>query len=394
MALLLACFWLLGTAAYGQRTKEQLEAERQANLRKIGEMSTILERTATQRKTTINELYALNRQIELQEGVLGTLQAEIKSLDGEISELDVFIAALEDDLDALRKEYAALLYSAQKANLDDNGLLFLLAADSFNEFWMRLSYIKDYGETRREQAEQIRMVRDALTRQLASAAAKKQEQEDLYASQLEEQDKLVQLKEAQGVLIADLGTREGELKEEIARRRKEVEALENTIAELVRKELERRNSTVGPTPLAPEAEALSANFQSNRRKLPWPVASGFISLRFGRQDHPVIRGAKINNDGIDIRTNANQTVMAVFDGTVTSVAVVPPPYYYAVIIRHGDYFTVYTKLREVMVKNGQQVKARDALGKVATNNDGVSELQFQIRRGTELLNPEEWIKKQ
>ncbi|HAA13143.1 MAG TPA: hypothetical protein DCE41_16210 [Cytophagales bacterium] len=127
--------------------------------------------------------------------------------------------------------------------------------------------------------------------------------------------------------------------------------------------------------------------------MPGPVASGFISLKFGRQPHPVIRGTEINNDGVDIRTNSGEQVRAVFDGTVTSVAVVPPPYHYAVIISHGDYFTVYTKLKEVTVKNGQRVRARDPIGYVFTNNEGVAELQFQVRRGTELLNPVDWLTK-
>lgn len=378
---------------FAQKSKAQLEAERQASIKQINEMSTILERTTSRRSNSIDELYAINRRVEAQEEYLGTIQAEVSALEGEITELDEFIQALEADLQAFKDEYAALLYSAQKANLSDNRLLFMLSAQSFNEFWMRLNYMRQYGETRRDQAEQIRFVRDELTRQLADAALKKDEQEELYASQLVEQKKLEGLKDKQSDLISSLGNEEERLKSEIAQRKKEVEALEETIAELVRKELERRNNTVGPAPATPAAEALSAGFQSNRKKLPWPVASGFISLRFGRQKHPVIRGAEINNDGIDIRTNANETALAVFDGTVTNVAVMPPPYYYAVLIRHGEYFTVYTKVTDVLVKSGQTVRTKDPIGTVVTNGDGITELQFQIRRSTDLLNPEQWLKR-
>lgn len=378
---------------FAQKSKTQLEAERQASIKQINEMSTILERTTSRRSNSIDELYAINRRVEAQEEYLGTIQAEVSALEGEITELDEFIQALEADLQAFKDEYAVLLYSAQKANLSDNRLLFMLSAQSFNEFWMRLNYMRQYGETRRDQAEQIRFVRDELTRQLADAALKKDEQEELYASQLVEQKKLEGLKDKQSDLISSLGNEEERLKSEIAQRKKEVEALEETIAELVRKELERRNNTVGPAPATPAAEALSAEFQSNRKKLPWPVASGFISLRFGRQKHPVIRGAEINNDGIDIRTNANETALAVFDGTVTNVAVMPPPYYYAVLIRHGEYFTVYTKVTDVLVKSGQTVRTKDPIGTVVTNGDGITELQFQIRRSTDLLNPEQWLKR-
>ena len=381
----------LSPGALAQKSKAQLEAERRANLDKINQMSEILQKTASQRKNTVSELYAINRQIEAQETYLGTLQQEINALEGEITELDLFIQALEEDLTSLKEEYGALLYTAQKANLEQNRMLFLLSAQSFNEFWMRLNYMKQYGETRVDQAEQIRFVKDALIRQLADAAEKKNEREVLFANRLDEQDKLRELKQEQNNLVAELGKREGELQAEIAKRREEVEKLEDLIADLVRKELERRNNTVGPAPAAPDATALSDNFLSNRHKLPWPVNSGFVALRFGRQPHPVIRGAEINNNGVDIRTNGEETVHAVFQGTVASVAVVPPPYHYAVIIRHGEYFTVYTKLKDVTVKTGQQVNARDPIGTVITNGEGVSELQFQVRRNTQLLNPEDWL---
>ncbi|HAA21437.1 MAG TPA: peptidase M23 [Cytophagales bacterium] len=391
LTLLLLC--LGTTTVWAQRSKAELEAERAASLKQINEMSAILQRTSSEKKNSLSQLYAINRQIEAQENYLNTLEEEIITLEGEITELDLFIEALENDLQALREEYAALLYTAQKANLEDNRLLFLLSASSFNDLWMRLNYMQKYGETRRDQSEQIRFVRDALARQLADAAEKKNERESLYTSQLEEQEKLTALKETQNGLVADLSQEEDQLEAQITQRKAEVEELENTIAELVRVELERRNSTVGPSPQAPEAEELTDNFQGNHRKLPWPVASGFISLKFGRQPHPVIRGTEINNDGVDIRTNSGEQVRAVFDGTVTSVAVVPPPYHYAVIISHGDYFTVYTKLKEVTVKNGQRVMARDPIGYVFTNNEGVAELQFQVRRGTELLNPVDWLTK-
>ncbi|WP_158023033.1 murein hydrolase activator EnvC family protein, partial [Hymenobacter coccineus] len=142
--------------------------------------------------------------------------------------------------------------------------------------------------------------------------------------------------------------------------------------------------------LTPETALVASNFAGNKGRLPWPVGRGFISQRFGRHPHPVLRHVVVENRGIDIQTGAGEPVRACFDGkvlTITSIAGMNT----IVMIQHGDYFTVYAKMRTVSVSDGQRVRARDVIGTVAAGSDGTSELQFQVWHNSSNLNPESWL---
>lgn len=148
---------------------------------------------------------------------------------------------------------------------------------------------------------------------------------------------------------------------------------------------ERRNNNLND-----EETALASSFTASRARLPWPVTKGFISDRFGRKPHPVLRGIYVENQGVDIQTNAGEGVRTVYDGIVQDVTSMPGMNN-VVAIQHGDYFTVYAKLRSVSVRAGQRVKARESIGTVATDKNGVSEIQFQIWKEFTKLNPESWL---
>jgi septal ring factor EnvC (AmiA/AmiB activator) len=142
------------------------------------------------------------------------------------------------------------------------------------------------------------------------------------------------------------------------------------------------NATVGPN-------LLSTSFEENKNKFSWPV-SGFISQKFGRQNHPVLKGIILQNDGINIQTTEGEVVKSIFDGEVRRVAFIPA-IGTSVIINHGDYFSVYSGLKDVYVKMGQKVTSRQDLGVVQVNTEGISELRFQIRKNIVALNPEDWL---
>jgi septal ring factor EnvC (AmiA/AmiB activator) len=135
---------------------------------------------------------------------------------------------------------------------------------------------------------------------------------------------------------------------------------------------------------------LSSSFEENRSKFPWPV-SGFVSQKFGRQEHPVLKGIVLQNDGINIQTKQEEKVKCIFEGEVRAVAFIPS-IGTSVIISHGEYFTVYSGLKDVLVKKGQKVNLNQEIGQVQINSDGVSELRFQIRKSTVALDPQSWLK--
>ena len=265
---------------------------------------------------------------------------------------------------------------------------------------------------------------------------KQEQQGQLLNTQVAEKNNLVTLKTQQDQVVTKLSKQEQGLRQELADRQRAISRLDNLIADRVREEIARaarvaaakaaaraaareraeraaastpgRTSTEAPArtysepaepaepvrtdrvTLTPETAVLSSSFADNRGRLLWPVAKGFISQRFGRHNHPVLKNVVVENRGIDIQTGSGEAVRSIFDGKVLTVASVPGMNN-IVMIQHGEYFTVYAKLRSVSVSEGQTVKMRQQIGTVYTSSEGTSEVQFQVWRNSSNLNPENWL---
>ncbi|WP_170147854.1 murein hydrolase activator EnvC family protein [Marinoscillum furvescens] len=385
LGLLLLIF---STSLHAQKTKSQLEQEKRENLSKIAEAEKILSDTESEKKATLGQLRALNQQIAAREGLISSLNQEISLLDGEISDLNIIVRALQADLKRLKEEYAAMIYSSYKANQGYSKLTFLFSARTFNQLFMRLKYLEQYADARKIQVRQIEEVSRELEDQRGKVEIKRAEQRTLLDQQLAENRKLIRLKSKQSNLVQELTKKEKELQKELANRKKAVERLDNLIAEIVRKELE-RSKTLSSSAIADEEE-VSASFEANKNKLAWPVSSGFISSKFGKHPHPVMKGIIQDNPGVDIQTQKGEQVKSVYDGKVIQIAYVPGMYN-VVILQHGEYYTVYSRLREVNVKKGNVVKKDQAIGSVHTDKDGVSEVHFEVWKNYAKLDPEKWL---
>ena len=385
----LALLLVLSTKpAQAQKSRKQLEKERTENLRKIKEASSILKQTQKERRVSLGQLRALNAQINGIANLINTLKQEISLLNTEMAELDGIVQALEGDLQALKKEYGAMLYAASKYRRQEDQLFFVFSSKGFSQLLGRLKYLEQYVEARKKQAELIMLVTEELVMQREQVEAKKLEKDRLLGTQVTEGEKLKTLRSSKTKLVKQLTAREKDLKAEVASRNASVARLDEAIATAIKEEIQKTEGLAS----TPAGELLSANFAENRKHMPWPVGAGFISEKFGEHPHPVHRGVKTKNSGVDIQTNKGEKVKAVFDGTVKHVLSVPGMNQ-AVLISHGDYFTLYARLGNVDVEVGQEVKAKDIIGEVYTNSDGVSEVQFQVWRLTKKLNPEEWLSK-
>lgn len=381
-------FLLLFFSAFSQKTKSQLEQEKRENLRKIAEAEKILNDTESEKKATLGQLSAINEQITGREGLISSLNEEIGLLDGEISDLSIIVTSLQNDLKNLKKEYAAMIFSGYKANHGYSKLTFLFSASTFNQLFMRLKYLEQYSEARQIQARQIEEVSIELNGQKNVVEVKRAEQRVLLNQQLTENMKLIRLKNRQNNLILALTKKEKELKSELSERKQAVDRLDNLIAEIVRNELE-RSKNLSSSAIANEEE-LTALFESGKNRLSWPVSSGFISSRFGKHPHPVIKRVIEDNPGIDIQTSQSAKVRSVHDGKVIAIAFVPGMNN-VIILQHGEYYTLYARLKEVNVKKGSLVKKEDYIGEVYTDKDGVSEVHFEVWKNYVKLNPELWL---
>jgi murein hydrolase activator len=386
--LFLLLFSLLCFPALAQKkSKSQLQKEKQQSLQKISEVEKILKQTSTQRKNSIGELSALNERIREQERLIAGIKDELRYLDSEITENNDIISVLEEDLDKLKSEYAAMLYAAQKANNSTTKLAFLFSSKSFDQVIMRLKYMEQYSEARRHQADQIMKVQGELSGQVKQIQTKRDEKNSLLNDQVRENDNLASLKNKQNMLVRTLEKEEKKLRRDLEDTRKAVAKLDKLIDEIIKEELARASSKAKSA----DVIALSASFEENKNKFPWPVSSGFVSLGFGRQNHPVLKGIVLQNNGVNIQTKEDERVKTIFEGEVRKVAFIPT-LGSTVIINHGEYLTVYAGLKEVFVKAGQKVSTNQEIGKVFSNNDGVSELRFQIFKNTTALDPQAWLR--
>lgn len=379
--------------AFGQqKSKAQLQQERSDNLKKIQEASETLEKTSTKKKASVGQLNALKYQISVRLKVINSIQEEVKLLNGEIADNLDIIASLEEDIAGLKQEYVAMVYSAYKARNGQDKLTFLFSAKSFNQLLRRMEYMEQYSIVRKKQVKQIMAVQETLLEENISVEISRIEKAALLDEKRSENASLVSLRKSQQSVLAKLRKEENQLKKELAERRESLKALDKLISELIKREVE---AAAKAAALANNtaAAALSEDFSKNKLKLPWPT-SGFVSQKFGRTRDPVLKMVERNSPGIEIQTTPSSEATSVFKGKVTAVALIQG-FNKAVIIKHGDYYTVYAKLSEVYVKKGEDINIGDKVGKIFTGNDGIAELHFELweskENGTSKLNPERWL---
>ncbi|WP_276498847.1 murein hydrolase activator EnvC family protein [Pontibacter litorisediminis] len=391
------------TVAQKAKSKAQLEKEKKENLARIKEANRILQQTTKQKQASIGQLTAIKEKITVQQGVIENISRELSLLDSDMRETEGIVGSLQNDLQKLKEEYATMVYAASKTANSYNKLMFLFASDSFNQFVMRLRYLQQYSEARKKQVELISKVQAALSGQLAVLETKKEQKQSLLNRQLAENKNLQNLQQQQNTMISRLSQQESNLKKEVAQRQESVRKLDKLIADIVREEIARAaraareagketSGSPNKVTLTPEAALISSSFAGNKGRLAWPVERGFVSQKFGRHNHPVLKGVVVENRGVDIQTAQGATARAIFEGKVLTVATVPGMNN-IVMVQHGEYFTVYAKLKTVSVKPGQDIKLKDTIGTIYTDSDGTTELQFQIWKNSSNMNPESWIAK-
>lgn len=389
-------------SASAQKSKSQLEKEKQENLRKIKETTKLLSQTKKQKEATLGQLTLLSKEIEARTEVITSIAEEVKFLDEDIRTVQSVISAMENDLEALKKEYAEMIYQASKTQSYHDKLTFIFSAEDFNQLMMRLKYFQQYSEARKYQVEQIEKVKAELASQRVKLQVAKEEKNNLLSDQLKQQENLSQLKTEQDEVVKQLSQKEQKLMKEVSDREKSNKKLDKLIEDIVKREIEkarreeeRRRALEAKNKVkvaaTPAVSALSTSFAANAKKLPWPVEHGQISQKFGKHPHPVLGSSVVvENLGVDILTLQNEPVRAVFSGKVIRIADVPGMNR-IVMIQHGEYYTVYARLKSVSVTTGQTVSTKDIIGYVYTNKEGSSELQFQVWRKDQKMDPELWL---
>jgi len=411
--LFLLLFLLSASVAFGQSSAE-LKRKKEALQREIDLLQKNANKVANNKRLTLSQINALNAKIRLMQNKIGVINSEMKNLDNQIHENTNTVQNLKGQLGQLKKEYASMIRFAQRNRSSYDKMMFIFAARDFNQAYMRIKYLQQFGQYRKKQADYIQGKQKDLNYKIVILDKNLKEKSSLLHEQENEKNKLGKNKNEQSRVLNKFSKEERQYKQDISERKKLQVQLDRNIRAAISREIEiarkkaeeeerlaaasakadnkpapvaKAKTTAGYLTATPEAAKLSTAFESNRGSLPWPVATGSITERFGKH----MEGqASYVNDGVNIETAENSPVRAVFNGKVTTVMDQFGKYF--VLIQHGQYFTVYQNLKSVTVAKGEEVSTKQTIGTVA-NSEGTPQLQFQIRRGMVAQNPEAWIAK-
>ncbi len=378
-------FIALTVSVFGQKDRTELEAQRKALESQIKSTTEILQKTQKSKTKTVNQLKALNAQIRQRQELLESINRELKQVDQETAvqernktEAELAIRELESRLtNALQTTYV-------RSQLQPTWI-FILSAQSIGQALARWVYLRQYKSYILHQMQSLARKKEKHLTLIHQLEENRKAKTLLFHSEEEHKKEIQAEQKTQQSLVNDLGKEEKKLKSQLASTTEKKKKLDDEIARLIREEGIKMTSS--GLSAAPETKALNEQFSANKGKLPWPVSRGLITDKFGEHPHPVLKGIMVQNNGIDIQAEEKAAVKSLFGGTVASVTKIPG-YDYMVMVRHGLYFTVYSKVMSVNVKKGDTVTTGQVLGYLGTEDP---ELHLEIWQDKTKLNPESWL---
>ena len=391
MRALFVIFICLLSGAYIQgQTRAELEDRRKKALEDIEYVDKLIRETEKERRESMSQVTMIGRKLTLRENIIKGIQDEVVLLEGRIELNTLVIELMEADLETLIEDYEKAIVNAQKVSKGQPEAAYILSSRDLNQGYKRMKYLQQVAKFRRREAEVITELKEEIDRNRDKL------EEDLNEITLlkrrEESQKSVLQKDQNSKrnLVNSLGRKQKELQQELEKKRRIAIEIEAEIERVV--EEERRRRTL--VELAPEEKIIGDDFERNRGKLPWPVDVGVITSQFGIHDHPVFKGTKVDNIGIENTSGQRVAARAIFKGKVMSVFGISGGNM-AIIIRHGNYLSVYQNLINVVVKPGDEVEIKQKIGDVFVEEGegGKCVIKLMIYLEKEKKNPEEWIAK-
>lgn len=391
--------------------QEKLEARKAQIQKEIRENEKLLQSVKKKEKSAINVIVIQSNKIKLKEKLITTTEKQTKLLGNDMYVNQVKINKLKKELEILKADYAKMIVKSYKSRSEESRAMFLLSSENFLQAYKRAQYMKQYTNYRKMQGEEIKSKSDQLLDYNGRLNVQKTAKQKLIAEKEKERLSLEKEKQEQEKLVSSIKKDKNKLQSDIRKKQQEARSIDKQINRIVREAIAAANrkaalerAKANPSApvskvavssskieLTPESKLIADNFRANRGRLPYPVEKGFISLGYGDQPHPVFSTLTIHNSGVEITTEQGSNARAVFGGEVTSVIVLSP-LNKAVMIQHGDFFTVYQNLSSVSVSKGDKVSIKQSLGRVRTNNEtGKTVIKFLILQNTTYNNPQSWL---
>lgn len=424
----LLCLFLIWCMCLAQGVKAQnsaavkkLERQRKEALADIEQTNKLLQETSKSAKNSLNRLNLLSKQIQSRKQVIGLLNQELDAIEKDILGLQADIRLLKSQLSQKQANYGKSMRGMYKRRSAQDKLLFILSAENFGQSLRRMRYLREYASWQKRQAEEIIAKQQEIAAKQRAMEKTRAEKRALLDVRQTESKKLQTEEAAQQAEVKELNKKQSSLKAELKEKRRQAEALNRQIEKQIAEEIaraeaaakaarekaakgkkqegnaangskeERVAATKGGYAMTKAERQLSDNFGNNRGRLPYPVTGRHtVVATFGEQQHAQLKYVRTSNSGIDIQSDPGADARAVFNGVVTRVFVIPG-YNNSVIVRHGNYLTVYSNLSQVYVKAGDSVATRQSIGKIYSDPEEGTVLHFQLWKEKTKLNPLPWL---
>ncbi|GAB2985427.1 peptidoglycan DD-metalloendopeptidase family protein [Mucilaginibacter puniceus] len=399
------------------QSSAELKRQRERINEELQKLNRELQDVQNNKNVTLKQLNLIKRKISAREEKIKIINTEVRNLDNQISENTGTVRSLQSQLDQLKKEYAGMVLFAYHNQSAYNKLMFIFAAEDFNQAYKRLKYLQQFATYRERQAGYIESTKKELNGKIVQLGKTKEEKHSLLVDQQKEKEKLGKERNGELKTVEKLTRAAGLLQKRQKEAQVRLSRVNKAVNDAIRREVEEerrkaeeqerlaaaaRAKSGSKEPAAkpvskrttseilnatPEAAKLSSDFLSNKGQLPWPVANGEVLHGFGAY---FIEGIRMDNNGLEIKTNPGAAVRAVFSGEVTLVTDMGGAY--VVVIKHGEYFTSYYNLRSTSVSVGQKVSTKQSVGIAAVDEiSGDTSIIFSLSKGTTAVNPSIWL---
>ena len=375
--------------------KVELQKRKKILLEEIQFSNKILEQTKKDKDVSFHQLKTLKQKMLIRSQLIRTIQKEVGYLKQEIENGQNKKLRLELELDSLKINYAYIIQQAYNSRRHFNRILFLFSSRNFQQAYKRANYMKQISDYRLSQASRIEQKQTELENRILILKTQKSIKQNLIDSKQIEYELYNKEQAQEAASLAVLSEKENELKKSLEAKKLKRKKIQKEIERIIADELKKTANSTSKNNFAstPEAIKLSNSFSSNKGSLPWPVSKGLVISKFGKQKHPVLAGVNIENNGIEIATEAQGVCRSIFNGKVSSILTMPNRTK-VVMVRHGEYISVYSNLGEVFIEKGQMVSTKENIGIVYTSKQEASTvIDFQLWKSSQKLNPQLWLMK-
>ena len=400
------CLIMFLVAAPAQaQTKKQLERDKAKIEREIARLSTQLSNAKKTTKASANQINLIKKRINERNNLINNINKQMGMLDRQITKTEDSLRVVRGQIDSMKSEYAKVVRTLYGLRQNLNSTTLVLDNEAYNYSYLKLKYFNEYSRYRKHQATAIRRREVQFQDMSLDLQRQRKEKSSLLSQEKKQKDALAREQNQQQQKLQKSQQDEKSLKQQIAKKEKQKQQLQNQIQQLINAEFSKTasattgssSSSKGSTKTSTTeksggkvySDAASADFVQNKGRLAWPVYYRSVSREYGLYTHS--SGGQNRNYGIDLNCAAGATVSAVFNGTVARVFTAPNGSK-GVIIRHGSYMTVYAGLGTVSVSQGTKVTTRQSIGTVYSSGEETSEFSFQVWCGHDSLNPRHWLK--